>query len=775
FALNVADQIAAVDGVNHTTGMLRQNVILPSSMGGSTDNATGVNAITVTGLDPKTAGSVRSYTLKEGRFLLPEDTNAALIPESLAIKLDLKIGSKLAMPSSTGTMDFNVVGILSLQTSINDEIYINLPVAQQLLNLPDKINSVEAVYNSGVDAEKVTQTVLDTLGNNFAAGPVEVGNELFASLTIGESAINIIGILSLVMGGFIIFNTFRAVVAERRRDLGMLRALGASRSTILGMFLFESLIQGVIGTLMGLAAGYLLALVILVGLRGFIASFIHMTIGGPSFTISTLVLAVSLGIGITVLSALIPAINASHVTPLEAMRPDIGVSYERAARRRGWVGLGLIVLAVAGLLFGDVNVATLGMVAFLVGLILVAPLMVRPVAKTVGRGLRVFFAREGLLAEGNLNRQPGRAAVTASAMMIGMAIVISLTGMVSTLQSAFNGYLDKSLGADYILMPSSLVLGSGNLGASPELAASMRKIDTITDVTTLRLADSKVNGASLQLIGIDPQTYQAIAGLEFSRGIPNEAYQALGDGRAVILNGIFAAQSGAKLGETITLKTAEGEQPYKVVGIGVDYLNAKLATGYISQANLETDFHVTTDLLIMANRKPGANPTQVMAALGKLSRAFPAFTLLDATSFREQQKVIFSQSINALYAVVIALALPALIAMINTLVINVIERRRELGMLRAVGATRGQIKRMILAESLLLSAFGTGLGIMVGLWLGYVMVGAMNNTGFVMTYYFPFGAVLFALAIGLVFGVLASRLPARQAAEINIIEAIRYE
>ncbi|HNT54737.1 MAG TPA: FtsX-like permease family protein [Anaerolineaceae bacterium] len=279
----------------------------------------------------------------------------------------------------------------------------------------------------------------------------------------------------------------------------------------------------------------------------------------------------------------------------------------------------------------------------------------------------------------------------------------------------------------------------------------------------------------MQMIGIDPLVYPEIAGLEFSRGDEAAAYTALNQERAIIVNGIFAATSGADVGDMLTIITPTGEKQYRIVGVGLDYLNAKLTTGYISQANLEQDFNITMDVLIMANAVTGVDKSAVANRLSGLLVDFPSFTLLEAETFYQAQVNIFQAALGMMYVMMAAMALPALIAMMNTLAINVIERTREIGVLRAVGSTRKQIRRMILAESLLLALFGTGLGILAGVWLSYVLVGALNVSGFVLPYNFPWGGVLSGLAVGLIFGVLAATLPARQAARLDIIRALRFE
>jgi putative ABC transport system permease protein len=774
FYPNELTKVKNTAGVAAVTGILRQNMMIPTSLSGTMDPLQGATSLSVNGIDPATADSVRSYPVT-GNFLTAGKDDQMLVPEAVAKKLNLSIGSIMKLPSAKGTASFTVVGFLSQRLTLSDEAYITLPAAQRLFDEPGQINVMEVLFSAGTTHATVENAILANLGSNFQQGIQESGGTLYASAKLGEIAINLFGILAIAMGGFIIYNTFRTILVERRRDLGMLRAVGASRKTVMGVFLYESLIQGVAGTAIGMLLGYLLALAMIQSIQPYIGQYIHIRIGSPSFTPINYVLSVVMGIGITVFSAVFPARQAAQITPMEALRPIPAATYEKAARRRAIIGAVLVGLALLGLFSGLTNLLGLATLIFLAGIILIAPALVTPVARIFSRLFDLIFKREGNIAQGNLIRQPSRAAVTASSMMIGLAIMVTLIGMVTSISDGFLKYLDRSLGADYIMMPTSLVLSGGNVGASPDLAQSLSKIPGIAGITTLRLGISQTKGNALQLIGIDPATYAKVAGLTFSSGNEKEAYAALANGRALIVNGIFSAQNQVKVGDVLTLRTANGDQSYQVAAIGLDYLNAKLATAYISQANLENDFHQTADLMIMINRTASADPTATFNAINAIIKDYPSFTLIDYTSFRKTQESSFNGAMSILYIMVFVLVIPGLIAMVNTLAINVIERTREFGVLRAIGSTKRQVRRMVLAESLLLGAFGTSLGVLVGIWLGYALVQALNLSGFIVTYFFPLLGIVVAIAAGLLFGVLAATVPARQAAKMNIIEALRYE
>jgi putative ABC transport system permease protein len=776
FEESVLKDLSEIEDISFYTGILTKNVVLPESLGGTVNKLTGSSAVTVTGVDVAKAQNVRNYSLSNGRFLESGDTKVTVIPQLLADKMELKVGDIFTIPSSEGVSDLKVVGILSLSVSAGlDEIFVPLPDAQTIFNLPEKINTIDILIKSGADRDAVASSVLSKLGPNFKSGAIQTGEELASALAMGQSMMWLFGVMALAMAGFIIFNTFRTVVAERRRDLGMLRAIGASKQTIMGLIMVESLLQGIIGTGLGLLCGYLFSYLLISAVGNVFAGMLRVTVGPPVITAANLIGSILLGVGFTVGSGYFPARSAMQVTPLEAMRPTLGTIEYRQNNRRAIWGLVLLTLSVVGLLLGNVTIAGLAGVVFLIGIILIAPVMVKPVADIFGKLISLIYSREGKLAQGNLTRQPSRAAITASSMMIGLAICIALMAMITSIEYGFTSYLDKSLGTDYLLMPPSLVLGSGNLGVNQGLIEKIKSTDGIEEATSLRLATSQVGDTTLQLIGIDPLVYPKIAGLEFSEGDSVEAFKTMEQGSAIIVNGIFAVTNNVKNGDVLTLKSPQGEQKYTVVGVGFDYLNAKIATGYVSQSDLAKDFNSESDLLLLVNRKPDATAEEVTPALQSVIKEFPTFSLIDSNEFKTEQMGMFKMAMSVFYIMVIMLAVPGLIAMANTMSINIIERTREIGMLRAVGATQTQVKRMVFAESVLLSALGTTMGILVGLFLSYLLVKAIGVIGFKNDFFFPTSGIVVSIVVGLVFGIIAAMVPARQAANTVIVEALQYE
>lgn len=781
FDRNIADRVAAIDGVVVVSGLLDRTVNAGADyFDRDPAQPDMITAVSLIGIDIDQASAMHSYRIVEGRMLEENALGEAVISQSLAEAIGIGLGDTLTLPSAAGETGLTIIGLLPPRIRPgNEEVLVTLPQAQAMLDMPGKINTVEVNFDSLDESRRaaIESAIVAELGDTFQIGALEANSELLTNMRVGQSIFTLLGVLALLMGGFIIFNTFRTVVAERRRDIGMLRALGAGRRTIFGTLTWEGLIQGIVGTTLGLLLGYLLARAGISALSPMMQRYMNVRLGGPVVSPGLVVVTIAVGVGITLLAGLIPAINASRVTPLEALRPAIGaVSLKRLFGVGFWAGITMIVLAVLALVSRNVSLIGLGAVLFVFGLILIAPALVNPIARLFGGLLATVLARSGTaqLAEGNLTRQPSRAAITASTMLIGMAILVMAASFLSSVYLGFGEVMRKSLGSDYILVPPSIAVWGTNVGAGPALSDELRAVDGVAVVSSLRFAPTEINDVAVSLLGIDPATYSQVSGLTFSQG-DESAYAALADGRQAILNPILATAVGAKVGDELELVTPSGRQTYRVAGVGGDYLNAKITTAYISQANIAADFGRTEDVLLQLNLTPSADRAMVETEIKSIMRQYPQFRVISGQAYIEENLRLFETAFIGMFAMVIFLAIPSLIAMINTLAIGVIERTREIGMLRAVGTTRNQVRTIVLTEALILAALGTTFGVIAGLYLGYLGVEAMRAAGYPMEYVFPTSGVVIAILAGIVFGVMAAIIPARQAARLEIVQALRYE
>jgi putative ABC transport system permease protein len=776
FAQELAARVDETPGVDAVVAVLERTLRLPPEAAIATEDARPISAVVVNGVDPATAAAVIPIRPLVGRWVAPGDERALLIRASLAERVGLGVGDTVRLPGANGVVAFTVVGVLPTRPLAGDEeVTMALADAQALFNAPGRINAVVARFAAGQDDEALRGQIVADLGAGYTAGSVGAGSEAWqAALRLGDAAFTLFGVLALAMAGFIVLNTFRTGVAERRRDIAMLRAIGAERRTVMGLVVAESLLLGVAGTVLGALLGVLLVNGLLAALGPVWAGFFGAPLGAPAFGVRSLLFSVALGVGVPLLAGLLPARAAARVTPLEALRPH-GTSSGRTQRRRELlISAVLLLLALLALLSDEARLATGGALLTLVALTVASPALVGPAAATFGRALVRLMPREGTLAQRNMLRNPERAAVTASSITISMAILVALAGLTATFTGGLMSYLERSMRADYLVLPEALVLGQGNVEAGPQLAERLRAAPGIADVTTIRRATAQHGGTGVQVLGIDPASYPRVAGLVFSAGDPAGAYAALAGGDAIIVNGVFAAQHRVVPGSPVTLETPAGPRTYTVAAIGLDYLNARQASVYLSQAELEAAFGQRNDALLMANRARDADARATEAYLRDLLRDHPAFSLLVYEQWRAEQLAANQTRSNILYVLMALLALPSLIALANTLGVNVLERTREIGVLRAIGGTRGQVQRTILAESLLLAVLGVAGGITAGAVLGYALVSAINQGGLLFAYTFPVEGALLALVIGLGFGALAALLPARRAAHMDIVAALRH-
>ncbi len=804
FAADTVEAVRGVEGVRMAQGRLTRTLNLPANFYDQDPRATDrVSAIALVGLDPRDAQAMRAYEIGQGRFLEDADTNAGggagcLVTQSLAEILDLQVGDSLALPAVTGQAQLRVVGIRPERAAPGgDEVLVTLPTAQALLDAAGRINIMEANYNTADDGQRaaIQRAIEARLGPDYRFGALPDSSEVFSTIKMAQIMFNAFGFLALFMGGFIIFNTFRTLVAERRRDLGMLRAVGASRRAITGLILIESLIQGAVGTLLGILLGYALTALVMRAVSPILDSVLRLRMGMPVVSAGLVALTTTIGLGVTVLAGLLPALSAGRVTPIEALRP--APAADRARGRLGAstvAGIALAVISTAALFSENTGLVTAGALVFLLGLVLLAPALVRPITAAFGALLARTLAREGtgLLAQGNLARQPTRAAITASTSMVAMAILVVCGGMMLIITGSFLGAFKKMLNSDYLLVPPAITVWGNNVGVDEELIEQIKTLDGVGLVSALRFASTTADvkmvlpakgapqagagdGVTVGVLGIDPVAYPQAMGMIFTEGQPDQAYAALSGARAMIVNGVFASSTGIQPGDSVALMTLSGRQSYRVVAVATDYLNAKVMTAYISQENMAADFGVSESVFAQVSLAPGADRAAAEAALRDALKDYPQFSLASGQAYYQQFAAMINTAFSGMYLLFAFMAVPSLIAMLNTLAIGVIERTREIGMLRAVGSTQKQVRRMIVAEGLLLSALGTVFGMLAGLYLSYAMTGAFRMVGMPVNYVFPWNGLLYAAGVGLLCGALAAIIPARQAARLQIVQALRYE
>ncbi len=741
------------------------------------NNDSTIGKISINGVEPLTSKQAIPLSTEKGRWIAPGDKNVVLVRSSFIDKTGYQLGDSITLPTSKGTKKFKIIGVLPKKPTIgNEEVFMTLDDAQELFNAEGKISAIIGQFSDKVEDEEVLRrSIKDYFGEGYAVGALDAGgNEWEAIVRMGNVIFTVFGLVALGMGGVIMYNTFKISVAERKKDIGMLRTLGAKKKDILQIVLIEGLIQGIIGTLIGIAAGFLLLKAMIPIINPIWKDFFNSELGEVSFSIWLYLMAVIFGLGIPIISVLGPARKAMKIEALEAIRPQVGGINNQSFRKRLIGGLVLLALATITLVTGQAYLEFSGALLAVFALILISPSLIGPMTKFIKK--TISLPNEWLIALGNITRQSKRSANTAVTMLVSVAIIVSTLGMATTFTVGLMNYLDKSMNSDYLILPEALILGSeGNIGAGDELKQRIERVEGVKELTAIRQSDAKAGELSFSMIGIDPKSYERLSGLTFQKGDEKTAYDNLMVGKKIIINGALALQGSYDIGDIITLTAVNGLVDYEVIGIGIDYLNSKAPTAYISHNNIEEDYNTYNNVMFMVNRQEGASHEATEESLNKSLEDYPSFSLLSYEEWRDFQKQGNETRNFFMYFLMAILAIPSLIALANNLSMNVIERTREIAMLRAVGMTKKQVRKMILSESLVISLMGVLLGIIGGIWLSYSFVSLMNVSGFVLEFYFPMLGLIISLIVGVLFGVLAAMLPIKRATNLDIVEAIAYE
>lgn len=782
FRSEYQSNVASVAGVEATASLISRTVAAPPDHYTTADDRP-INTIQVFGVDTTNTDetfnviTAAGRRLAAGRLLQPSDGQVVLISEIFAQGLGIGVGDTVRLPGAGGWLNFQVVGTLADPGIMlgTQQVFMPIPAAQDLLNTPNRVNAIMGRFAEGADATAIEADMASMFGRGYEFSPIEGGSDIWAALMEFANVIfSMFGLLALAMAGMIMFNTFRTSVVERKRDIGMLRAVGARRRTVMRAILAEGLILAVIGTVVGMLLGVGFGYGAKTLLSTVFENLMGRPLGNPQFTVMAYSVSIAFGLGIPLLSVLVPARGASTITPLEAMRPAT-VDQEAALKRsRLIVGVILFVMGLAGLLSGIFPLMAFGSILFLIALGLLGPMLIGPVTKTFSRMLNLIFGQEGGIAAGNISRQPRRASITASSLMVGLAILIGLGGMLASTYGGALRFLEANFRSDYIMM-TQLVVTNDTVGAGPELAETVKRIRGVKELTNLRQIDvTDENGLGIRLVGIDPPSFQRISGLSFLEG-DESAYAEMQSGSTAIVNGRFASQFGTQIGDTITLDGDHGPVTIQIAAIGLDYINMKLPTVYLEQTALTREYGVRNDVFLMINHEEGADLEQLEEDLQAAVGSYPGFGIISRQQLWESQKQLADGATVGVNIMLSLLAAPALIGLANALGINVIERTREIGMLRAVGAKRRQIRRMVIAESFLLCLMGIALGVIAGIMLSFVMTGVLEFAGMRIPYDFPGVGVLTAIAAGLICGILAALVPARRASDLEIVAALAYE
>jgi putative ABC transport system permease protein len=581
--------------------------------------------------------------------------------------------------------------------------------------------------------------------------------------------------VSLFVGAFQIFNTFSITVAQRTREFGMLRTLGASRNQILATVGIEALTLGLLGSVVGLAGGIGFAFGIneLFKLVG-----IDLPNTGTVITGRTVVVSLIVGVLVTVVAALSPALRATRVTPMAALRE--AELQDTKARGRvvtavavlvGVVGLGMMLVGLFGGIEDSGSAAGLlggGAALVLFGVSLFSPRLVRPLASLTGRPLERLRGLTGRLARENAMRKPGRTATTAAALMIGLALVVFVTVFASGLKSSVSKTIDESFRGEIVLQNRD--------GFSPiprDAVEATRHVDGVSTVSSITYATGALprSGQDVRLAAVDPSTLGQVLAVTFKSGDPS-VLGGLGPHDALV-NDAFARDQGLKLGDTLRLRTPlERTVAFKVRGTVEGELD--LLGKAVVDESATREFGRLQPSFALARLDPDASPKDVQKEIDDaVTGSFPTVEVQNQSQLKDQQEEQVNALLGLVYALLSLAIIVSLFGIVNTLALSIHERTRELGMLRAVGMSRRQVRTMVRYEAVITALIGAILGTLLGVVFAALVSRPLADEGFGLSY--PIPTLVMLLVLAALAGVVAAIGPARRASRLDVLRALAYE
>jgi putative ABC transport system permease protein len=699
-----------------------------------------------------------------------------VIDVNTAKKHDFAVGDSIEAAAKGPKERFSISGIAKygdVDTLGGATIAVfTIPTAEHLLRL-DGFTAISVAAKKGVSQAQLVRRIEQVVPGSVQ---VKTGDEQAKSdkknvdtfLSVIRGFLLGFGGIALFVGAFVIFNTLSITVAQRTRELATLRTLGASRRQVLRVVVLESLALGLLASAIGIAAGIGLA-------RGLTALFdavgLSLPQSSPVYALRTFVISLLLGVLVTVFAGLWPAVRATRVPPIAAVRE--GAVLERRRRLGPIAGvvlfaaaMGLIAYATLGGHLGSgKSLLALGGGTFLglLGVAGFAPALVGGLAKIVGFPARTIGGPAGQLASSNAVRNPARTASTAAALMIGLALV----SFVAVLGKGLHGSIDRALGKQ---VSADWVISSKNGWSAFTAAAgtAAERTPGITRSTSIRADRGRVRNTNATVNGVDPKTVAGLYRFEWRDGSSEQALAELGTHGALVKRS-FARKHNLHLGDAVTLRTPSGRPlQLKVVGVFQPPRLYELLGGIvISQRAFDRSFARPSNQLTLID---GAVSR---ATLQRSLAQFPDTKIETKAEYIDSQSSWISTMTNLLYVLLALSVVVSLFGMVNTLVLSVFERTRELGMLRAVGMTRRQARRMVRHESVITALIGAALGLPLGILLAASVTHAVGKYG--VAFAFPVGSIVAFTVTAIVAGILAAVAPARRASRLDVLSALQYE
>lgn len=725
-------------------------------------------------------GDLESLEYVEGRP--PRGPGEASLDEGALEKSGLKLGDTIRIVGRIPAQEFRLVGATRLGNASFGGFSIaqvTLPEAQRLTAKRGEFDQISVAAEDGVSSQTLKRRIAAAMPPGVL---VETGQEnaeraseeIRESLGFLQTLLLVFAFVAIFVGAFLIFNTFSITVAQRIAEFGMLRTLGASRGQILRSVVGEAAAIGLVGALVGIAGGLVMAMLLRALLKAIGAD---LPTTGLVMKERTVIVSLLVGVAVTVGSSLVPALRSTRVPPIAALRAEIAAPSRRRrllnaalAALLGLVGMGMVLVGLFGGADGGAAAGLMGVgaVLFVLGVSLFSPALVRPLAALAGAPMEALRRLTGRLARENAQRNPGRTAITAAALMVGLALVAFVTIFAAGLKSSIADAVDETFRGDLVIQNDD-----GFSPIPPGVAGAAAGVDGVELVATLRGIEAALvgDGAKARVSALSANADRVFS-LDWQQG-GRQSLADLGDDEA-LLEESFASAHGLRLGDRFRLLSQDGARPaFRVAGTYESDVEI-VGDVVLTQAVIARDFDQTQDTADFVLIAPGADASRVQQRLATLlEQRFPTAEVVNQAELKDLYEGQVNQLLALIYALLLLAVLISLFGIANTLALSIHERTRELGMLRAIGMSRRQVRTMIRYEAVITALIGAILGMALGIVFAVLIAQPLKDEGFTLS--FPVVSLVMLMVLAALAGVLAAIPPARRASRLNVLDSLHYE
>jgi putative ABC transport system permease protein len=744
----------------------------------------------ILGLDFMREAAIRRWDIKELpslNLLTFLTRDAIVVPRSFASRHSLKLGSSFDIATPRGPRPVTIgaiaedegpAGILGGHIAV-----MEFRTAQRLFKREGMADRVD-IRVAG-DVEEAAHRLQVALGPGYKVRPPPESSSMLDEALTRMRALSGIGVMALLVGAFIIFNSISLSVVERQKEIGILRALGATRTQVFGTFLAEGACVGLVGSVAGAALGYGLAHALLrMAIREVNQVVTVVDVVDVVLPWGTLLVAGALGVLTALFASFVPARQATRVTPVDAIRlgahPPRGASDCRWSCMAGLLAFGLAALCMTGL-FRFEAVGLLGALLAFLGAALVLPQLTLWGARFLQPVLRVLFRLPGYLAAENLLKFPRRAALTSTVLAGTLALMVSAASIILSFKSRGTRWIEETFAYDYSVSAADAASGAFSHAILPDkLREEVEKIDGVEftyGVREILQPYDKKGKKDILIVALDVDAYARMQDRRNRTGIALPLIRSdLAAGRGVVVSDNFAGLYGVAAGKTIELETPRGRKRFAVLAVVEDYTWPQ-GTIFMDRAAFRADWEDATLSSLAIKFHPDAIPVEVRRRITERAALHPGISVYDADFLARIAEETMDRTFAFTNVQVTIALLVGFLGIVNTLFISVMRRRRQIGLFRAMGMTRAQVAGMVVIESLMVALTGGVLGVALGLaaaqWPLSLFV--FTISGYRIPLEIPWGSLALALGAAFAVGIVASVLPARRASRLNVIEAIGYE